>query len=114
MIDSYGFGHMVIDKLPYDKDLIVFRNQVQSNWWRKEGHKLQLEDIKDVLEETNPKAVVVGEGKFGMMRVSQEVKDYLDTHGIKLYAEPTEKATKIFNRLILTDDKILGAFHLTC
>jgi len=114
MIDSYGFGHMVIDKISYDKDLIVFGNQVKSNWWRKEGHKLQLEDIKNMLEETKPKVVVIGKGKFGMMRVSQEVKDYLNAHGIKFYAEPTEKATKIFNRLILTEGKVLGAFHLTC
>jgi len=114
MIESYGFGHMVIDKFPYDKDLIVFRNQVKSNWWRKEGHKLQFEDIKDILEETQPKVVVVGKGKFGLMRVAQEVEDYLNAHGIKLYAEPTEKAVKIFNRLILTEDKVLGAFHLTC
>ena len=114
MIDSYSFGHMVIDKVSYNKDLIVFDDQVKSNWWRKEGHNLQLDDIKDVLEEVKPEVIIVGKGKFGMMRVSQEVKDYLDAHDIKLYAEPTGKAVKIFNRLILTGRKVLGAFHLTC
>lgn len=114
MIDAYHFGHIVIDKSSYDKDVIVFPDRVQANWWRKEGHNLQLEDINDALESTQPKSLVVGTGKYGIMQVSQEVEDYLRDHDIKLYAEPTDKATKIYNRLILTEDKVLGAFHLTC
>lgn len=114
MIDSYNFGHIVVDKIPYDRDVIVFPDRVQDNWWRKEGHRLQLEDIRDALEEAQPNALVVGMGKFGLMKVNKAVKRYLEERNIKLFAESTEKATKIYNRLILTEDKVLGAFHLTC
>ncbi|MFH1943313.1 MAG: MTH938/NDUFAF3 family protein [bacterium] len=114
MIDSYGFGHIVVDKIPYKNDVIVFTDRVQTEWWRKEGHKLQLEDIEGALDEAQPRALIVGTGKFGIMNVCDDVKKFLIERSITLYAEPTEKAVKIYNRLILTDDKILGVFHLTC
>lgn len=114
MIDSYSFGHIVVDKILYKNDVIVFPDRVQADWWRKEGHQLQLEDIQDALEEVQPNALVVGTGNSGIMKVSKEVKKYLVARNIKLFAEPTEKATKMYNRLILTEDKVLGAFHLTC
>ena len=114
MIHSYKFGHITICQKSYVNDVIVFQNHVQSNWWRKEGHKLQLEDIQSVLNKNKPTDLVVGTGKFGIMKISRDVKHYLDLHNIRLYAEKTDKAVKIYNRLILTGDKVLGAFHLTC
>ena len=114
MIDSYSFGHIVINKASYENDVIIFPDRVQADWWRKEGHKLQLVDIHSALNEIRANTFVVGTGKFGILKVSVEVKEYLEAQNIKLYAEPTEKAVKMYNRLILTDDKILGAFHLTC
>ena len=114
MIDSYSFGHIVINKVSYQNDVIVFPDRVQADWWRKEGHKLQMVDIQNALNEIRPNTLIVGTGKFGILNVSVEVKEYLEAQNITLYAEPTEKAVKMYNRLILTDDKILGAFHLTC
>jgi len=114
VIDAYKFGHIVIDKLPYEKDVIVFPDRVQGDWWREEGHKLRLVDVEEALESVQPRHLVVGTGKFGILKVGREVKRYCEAHGIALHAEPTEKATKMYNRLLLTDDKVLGAFHLTC
>jgi hypothetical protein len=114
MINGYKFGEMVIDNVPYRNDVIVFPDRVQDNWWRKEGHKLQVIDIKESIEQANPKTLVVGTGKFGVMRISKEVREYLDKQNITVYAEPTEKAVKIYNRLIQIETRIIGAFHLTC
>ena len=114
MIDAYRFGRIVIEKIPYDRDVLVFPDHVQADWWRKEGHALGLADIQGALEETRPRTLVVGTGRFGLMKVRQDVTDYLQRHDIRLYAEPTEKATKIFNRLLLASDDVVGAFHLTC
>ena len=96
------------------KDVIVFPDRVQGNWWREDGHHLRLVDIQEALESFKPNQLVVGTGKFGIMKVGREVKRYCEANDIALYAEPTEKATKMYNRLLLTDDKVLGAFHLTC
>jgi hypothetical protein len=45
MITSYDFGHIIIDGKRYTSDLIVFPDRVKVGWWRKEGHRLQLEDL---------------------------------------------------------------------
>lgn len=114
MIDAYSFGNIVIDKVAYDKDVIVFPDRVQGDWWREEGHRLQLVDIREALESFRPLSLIIGTGKFGIMKVTREVKQYCEENDINLYAEPTDKATKMYNRMILTGDRILGAFHLTC
>lgn len=112
-IDEYAFGRIVIDGKEYRADVIVDNEKVRPNWWRKEGHKLQLEDIRDVVEEVSPEVVVVGRGKFGMMRVAKEVEDYLRQRGIELRASHTGAAVEEFNRLV-GSKRVLGAFHLTC
>ncbi len=114
MIEGYRFGQIVVDKQAYTGDVIVFPDYVQGNWWRKEGHLLQWEDIAEVIASGAPEILVVGKGKFGFMRIDSRVKEELEKMKIQLYAEPTEKAIRIYNRLLLTGKKVLGAFHLTC
>ena len=114
MIDSYKFGQIIINGEVFNKDVIVFPDHVRSNWWRREGHLLNLEDILESLEALHPQILVIGTGKFGIMKIGSKVKSYLMENHIKLHAEPTDKAIKIYNRIILLNHQILGAFHLTC
>lgn len=114
MIDSYKFGQIIINGEIFNKDVIIFPDHVYSNWWRKEGHLLQLVDIQESLEVLRPQTVVVGTGKFGIMKIDEEVRTYLLENHIELYAEPTTKAVKIYNRIILLNNRVLGTFHLTC
>ena len=54
MIDSYIFGKIVIDGQDYDRDVIVYPDYVERNWWRKEGHELCIDDIKSSIERESP------------------------------------------------------------
>ena len=112
-ITDYRFGHLSTDREAFSRDVVLGPEGVYANWWRMEGHKLQWEDIREFVEKERPEIVVVGQGKFGMMSVSREVKKELAARGIGLIAERTDKAVKKFNEL---QDKrrVLGAFHLTC
>jgi hypothetical protein len=114
MIDSYRFGRISINQKTYTKDVIIFPDRVQANWWRIEGHLLQLEDIKSAVEDADPEIVVVGKGKFGLMKVSSEVKAYLQNKDIRLHAEKSDKAVETFNQFTNSGKRVLGAFHLTC
>ena len=49
MIESYKFGAIVINGKKYTSDIIVFPEHVIDGWWRKEGHRLHVEDIEDNL-----------------------------------------------------------------
>ncbi len=112
-INNYDFGRIVIHKKEYNRDLIVFADKVIPNWQRKEGHSLNVEDLKDVLE-FNPEVIVVGTGFYGVMEVPKKTKDFVEKRGIKLIVQKTSQAYKTFNELTESGEKIVGCFHLTC
>ena len=112
MIDSYDFGRIVINGKRYSSDLIVFPDKVRDGWWRKEGHRLHVEDLKDVLE-VKPEVLVVGTGYSGLMRVPHETRKYVESEGIELIAQNTAEACETFNRLVKSR-KVVAALHLTC
>nr|AHM02050.1 hypothetical protein AF0029 [uncultured miscellaneous Crenarchaeota group] len=112
MIDSYDFGRIIIAGKRYSNDLIVFPDKVREGWWRKEGHRLHVEDLKDVLE-AKPEVLVVGTGYSGLMMVPPETRKYVESEGIELIAQRTAEACKTFNRLVKSR-KVVAAFHLTC
>ncbi len=112
-IEKYRFGKMVIDGKEFTKDLKILPPTIAENWWRREGHKLHLEDIQDILQ-YNPEVLVVGTGAYGFMKVLPEVEEELRRREIHLIAEKTSRAVEIFNQLHGEGKKVCAAFHLTC
>ncbi|TES91311.1 MAG: hypothetical protein E3J87_08070 [Candidatus Cloacimonadota bacterium] len=113
MIESYSFGNIVIDGRGYNADCIVTQSYVNGDWWRKNGHKLAVEDIKEAIEKEKPEVVVIGTGKYGFMKILKETVDYLNSLGIELHSGNTDGAVKIYNE-ISANNKVVGFFHLTC
>lgn len=113
MIEHYSFGNIVINGNRYNSDVILFGDTVKDDWWRNVGHELCVADIKPAIELFNPTAVVIGTGKFGIMKVLSETKSFLQARQIRLIAQKTGQAYETYNELIDTD-KVLGLFHLTC
>ncbi len=111
-IETYRFGHIVIDGQPYDRDVIILPDRVLGGWWRKEGHVLHPDDLQAVFE-SEPELVVIGQGAYGRMAVTQETRRALAAAGIELIAHPTEKACQTYNRL-RERRKVAAALHLTC
>ncbi|MBI4321766.1 MAG: hypothetical protein HY675_25005 [Chloroflexi bacterium] len=113
MIEGYDFGRIVIDGKEYDSDVIVYTGHVDASWWRKEGHELHVEDIKETLDRVHPEVLVIGTGHAGRMTVLPETKDYLHLRGIDMIVEPTSMAVETYNRLS-GSRKALAALHITC
>lgn len=111
MIEAYSFGRITIDGKQYTNDVIIFPERLESSWWRKEGHRLQLVDLEDVFAE-NPKTLVVGTGHDGVMKVDDEVRSFCSEKGIELIELRTAEAVKKYNEL--AGPGVIGAFHLTC
>ncbi len=115
MIGSYEFGVIVIKGKRYTSDVIVFPERVIDDWWRKEGHRLYVEDLVEILtHEPKPEVLVVGTGCYGLVKVSPEVENAFKSHGIGLMAQPTREACQTFNKLLKSNKRVAGAFHLTC
>jgi hypothetical protein len=112
-IEKYAFGEMVIDGQSYTKDVIITPNGVQPNWWRQEGHRLAFVDLEAVISAQPVEVVVIGTGKFGMMKIPKSVIEKFSQHNIQIVDARTDKAVKLFNELCKTKS-LIGAFHLTC
>lgn len=112
MIDSYSFGQIKIDGKEFTSDVIIFPDRVESDWYRKEGHTLHLEDIRDILEE-RPDVLIMGTGRYGLLSIPRDTRREIEAKGIELMAQRTGKAVKTFNKLC-KEKKVVAALHLTC
>ncbi len=112
IIDSYQFGLIIVNGERYTSDVVIFPDRVRDNWRRKTGHQLHLDDLSEVIAE-NPEVLVVGTGAEGLVKVLPEVELSLDAQGIKLIAEPTDKACNTYNRLCRSQ-RVVAALHITC
>ncbi len=113
LVEEYSFGRIVINGKTYNRDVIVSRDWIKPNWWRKEGHSVCLEDIREIMDR-NPEVVVFGTGAYGVMKVREEVVEELKRRGIEVICEPTSKAVEIYNELLRKGKNVVLAAHLTC
>ncbi|MBI2956133.1 MAG: hypothetical protein HYY26_02350 [Acidobacteria bacterium] len=114
MIEKYDFGFLRHDGKEYRRDVIIYPEQgnVDGAWWRKEGHRLDKDDLRGVVA-AKPDVLVVGTGYHGCMQVPQETLDFLNSLGIEVYAERTAEACQRYNEL-KDVRKVVAALHLTC
>ncbi len=112
-IKSYEFGRIEINSTVYTSDVIIYDEHVNSSWWRKEGHYLQIEDIEEILK-AKPDVIIIGTGKFDTMKVSNEVRNELESRGIKAIYVKTDEACNRHNEMSDSNKNVVTAFHLTC
>jgi hypothetical protein len=120
MVEEYQFGSITIDGKTYDYDLEVRWTGEVLKWWRKESHIIDIDDVRAAIGQ-NPDTIVIGTGESGLAKVTDRLKQAVESKGIKLIVDHTEQATKTFN--IINEDsaeeegeqnKVIGLFHLTC
>jgi uncharacterized protein YprB with RNaseH-like and TPR domain len=111
-IESYSFGTVTVDGKTHSSDLIILPGGVRAGWWRKEGHRLDMQDLDQIIE-AKPSILVIGTGNVGLMKVPQETLDYLAQHGIQVLVERTAAACQRYNELAETE-QAAAALHLTC
>jgi len=114
MIDKYESGRLIqINGKVFHSDVKIVGDEVKGNWWRRQGHRLDAADIKDILS-TRPEVLVIGTGYAEQMEVPATTRATISESGIRIRAENTKSAVKTFNRLRKEGQKVAGAFHLTC
>jgi hypothetical protein len=77
---------------------MIFPDRIDENWWRREGHTLSVEDVKEIVE-AKPDVLIVGTGYSGLMKIHPQTEKYLRSSGVELIAAKTEKACKTYNIL---------------
>ena len=113
MIEKYVFGKIVVNGVTYSNDIKIIQGTIIPDWWRKSGHQVGMDDVKDILDsETN--ILVIGTGKYGLMKLTSLLKEYLKNNSILIIEKNTSEAVKIFNQLYEEGKKVSAGFHLTC
>ena len=111
-IQAFRFGRIVIDNVVYNRDVIIFPDRIRSDWQRRGGHNLAIEDLDEVLE-GNPEVIILGRGVFGRMKVADELRELITERGIELVVLRTEGAIKAYNEL-RERRRVIAALHLSC
>lgn len=111
MIEKYEFGSIKINGKTYDHDVIVWGDQIKG-WWRKEGHYVDIEDLKDLPEKFG--VLVFGNGASGVCEVPDKTIQYIKEKGAEVIVQMTGQAVQTYNKLLSEGKSVVGAFHLTC
>jgi len=113
LVKGYAFGHALVGQHGFYADFIIFPDHMQPEWWRKQLHVLDVDDLKEVLE-YQPKILVVGRGCADCLKLTDDLKNRLQDQGIRLIEDETSSAIPIFNTMIERNQDVVGAFHLGC
>lgn len=110
-LEGYRFGRVLVDGQEETRDVIVLPGRVVRNWWRKDGHSLGMDDLKEVIDEL-PERLIVGTGASGQMEPEPETLDRLRQRGIEVDVRRTDEAVRLFAEL--DPATTAAALHLTC
>lgn len=111
-IESYRFGYIQIDGKVYRNDVKLIGERVVPDWWRGQGHLVEIRDVQDLLN-ADAEICIFGTG-YGGLRVSKAVKSEFENLGIKVLIQKTEVACDTYNQLLQDNKKLVAGFHLTC
>jgi len=113
MITKFTFGTITVGNQRYNSDIKIVNGEVVPDWWRDSGHRVDVGDILDILQ-NKPDIIVIGKGDPGYMKVADGLRDYAGNHGIELIAEQTPTAIQTFNRLFKEGRNVAAGFHVGC
>ena len=120
MIEEYNFGYVKINDKKYIEDIEVRWTGEVLEWLRQESHIIDVENVKRAVE-ADPQIIVIGTGDYGMAKLTDESRRFIEQPDIELVVDKTAEAVKTYN--VICEDsleeegkqsRVIGLFHLTC
>lgn len=69
--------------------------------------------VTDIIN-AKPDYLIIGSGKFGLMKVSDRLRRHLSEGGIQVIVKSSKTAMKPYNQMYAAGKNIAGGFHLSC
>lgn len=112
-IQSYRFGFIQINGKDYRNDVKLIGEKVVPEWWRSQGHLVQVKDVQDLLN-ADAEICIFGTGAYGSMRVSDSVRSEFQDRGVEVLLQKTESACDTYSRLLQDGKMVVAGLHLSC
>lgn len=125
-INSTGFGYIIINGKKYSHDVIIApdgnvlrrKKEISAKYKSSYGHTpLSFEELKEYVEITKPKIIIIGKGQYGALPLTPEanklLKD-LENKGVKVLIDNTPKIINLVNEMLKTGRPFLAIIHITC
>ena len=110
---EFSFGRIVVEGRTCNSDIKIVRGRLVTDWWRKSGHTVDIDDVQDILD-SDSTILVIGKGQPGYMKVSESLRKCLQEKDIKLIVEQTSEAIRTFNELMQAGKPVSAGFHVGC
>jgi hypothetical protein len=110
-LEDYSFGRIVVDGEEQTRDVVVLPGRVLTNWWRRDGHSLAIDDFGEIEGEL-PEKLILGTGAYGRLRPPRAVIEELERRGIDVEILHTDEAVRRYGEL--DERRTAAALHLTC
>ena len=112
MIDRYTFGKFIIDKTEYKSNVLLLGKTAKLGRYLPE-HELSINDIILAVD-YKPEYIVIGTGADGVMSVTAEISEFIESKGINLIVLKTKDACMTYNALLKEGKKVAAFLHNTC
>jgi len=106
-LENYSFGRLKVDGSEQTRDLIVLPDRVVTNWWRRDGHSLAMEDLDEVLDDL-PERLILGVGAYGRLHPDPDVISELSAEVLR------SSACRRTRRSAATESSTTGAPRRRC
>lgn len=117
VIDQISFASITVDNKEFTHDIIIRldgsverRNKKLSKQIFGNAHKLARNEAKHLYEE-DADLIIIGNGLFGELHLSQEAQDYFNEKSCQLEILNSKKAIIRYNK---AEGRVIGLFHTTC
>ena len=116
-IDATEFGSITIGGKTFKHDVIIRldgevqkRKKKLSKAIYGSSHTISLKEAKYVYEK-DAQRIIIGSGQYGIVKLSDEAKDFFRRKKCPVDLLPTPKAIQNWNTL---QESVIGLFHVTC
>ncbi len=112
MIEHYEFGKFTINGKIYESNVKLINGKLKT-YKHLDNHDLTLGDLTDLIN-AKPSYLIIGTGAYGVIKVKQEIIDFVKKQKIRLIIAKTGNACKKYNELVKDNKKVAAFLHNTC
>lgn len=115
-ITNLSWGRIEIESRDVFKDVKLYPGGCREWNWQETGTQhspgIQYSDVEDLIKNQSEE-IILTQGVLGRLKVPDKLVSKLETEGIIVHVLKTNKAAKLYNKLIKTR-KVGALIHTTC